>query len=506
MRVPGIPARDKQTAAGPTSGHLGRRQFLVAGGAAAALFGAPVARTSATAPRARAAADPAATGSWTAPFSLTLVSIHAVMLHTGNVLLFSWPNKTVGSDAVLWNPVSGKITNIALTYQRDIFCAGMTVMSDGRVFVAGGHIYQGAINDTQGVINTTVFDPASNAWTEGPLMSEARWYPTTMLLGDGTVITCAGTLNSGANATTIDHYNPATNRLTTLPSTASKAMATYPRMKLTTKGLLAWTNLATTWFLNPATATWAKGPALHSAGRGVTDTSVLLPGLTKIMEIGGSTAAGPTATCEILDTSAGTLAWAPTGSMNFARLWANTVLLADGTVLVVGGGQSGSYGSPIFTAEIYDPATGVWTAMAAQTAPRIYHSTAVLLPDGRVLSAGESHGSLAQTGEIFSPPYLFKGARPTISSAPGTLGYGQAFTISTPNAASISRVALVKAGSVTHSNNFDQRYVDCTFSAGSGSLSATAPPDSNHAPPGYYMLFLVNSTGVPSVASWVRVS
>ena len=515
MRVPGIPARDKQTVTGPTPGHLGRRQFLVAGGAAAALvggssarslFGAPVARAIATAPRARAAADPAATGSWTAPFSLTLVSIHAVVLHTGNVLLFSWPNKTVGSDAVLWNPVSGKITNIALTYQRDIFCSGTTVMSDGRVFIAGGHIYQGAINDTQGVINTTVFDPASNAWTEGPLMSEARWYPTTMLLGDGTVIACAGTLNSGANATTVDHYNPAANTLSTLPSTASKAMATYPRMKLTTKGLLAWTNLATTWFLNPATATWTKGPALHSAGRGVTDTSVLLPGLTKIMEIGGSTAAGPTATCEILDTSAGTLAWAPTGSMNFARLWANTVLLADGTVLVVGGGQSGSYSSPIFTAEIYDPAAGVWTQMAAQTAPRIYHSTAVLLPDGRVLSAGESHGTLAQTGEIFSPPYLFKGARPTISSAPGTLGYGQAFTISTPNAASISRVALVKAGSVTHSNNFDQRYVDCAFSAGSGSVSATAPPDSNHAPPGWYMLFLVNSTGVPSVASWVQVS
>ncbi len=516
MRVPGIPADGKQTAAEPARGQLGRRQFLIAGGAAAALaggssarslFGAPAARTAAAAPRrARAVAATAATGSWTAPFSLTLVSIHAVVLHTGNVLLFSWPNKTVGSDAVLWNPSSGKVTNIALSYQRDIFCGGMTVMSDGRVFVGGGHIYQGAINDTQGVANTTVFDPASNAWTEGPIMSQARWYPTTMLLGDGTVIICAGTINTGANATTIDHYNPAGGTLTTLPSSASKAMATYPRMKLTTKGLLAWTNLATTWFLNPATAAWTKGPKLNSAGRGVTDTSVLLPGLTKIMEIGGSTASGPTATCEILDTSASTLAWMPTGSMNFARVWANTVLLADGTVLVVGGGQSGSYGSPIFTAEIYDPATGVWTEMAAQTAPRIYHSTAVLLPDGRVLSAGESHGSLAQTGEIFSPPYLFKGARPTISSAPSAVSYGQGFTISTPNAASITRVALVKAGSVTHSNNFDQRYVDCTFTAGSASLSATAPPDSNHAPPGWYMLFLVNSGGVPSVASWVQVS
>ncbi len=436
------------------SGAVDRRRFLIGGGAAAmlaggfsarSLFGAPTAQAGRPVRARLAAADAASTGSWTAPFSLSLVSIHAVVLHTGNVLLFSWPNKTVGSDAVLYNPVTGKITNIALTYQRDIFCGGMTVLADGRVFIGGGHIYQGAINDTQGVANTTIFDPASNAWTEGPTMSQARWYPTTMLLGDGTVIVCAGTVNTGANATTVDHYNPATNTLSTLPSSASKAMSTYPRMKLTTKGLLAWTNLATTYFLNPATSTWTKGPKLNSAGRGVVDTSVLLPGLAKIMEIGGSTASGPTATCEILDTSAGTLAWTPTGSMNFARVWANTVLLADGTVMVVGGGQSGSYGDPITTAEIYDPATGAWTKMAAQTAPRIYHSTAVLLPDGRVLSAGESHGSLAQTGEIFSPPYLFQGARPVISSAPASVGYGQGFTISTPDAASITRVALVKA-------------------------------------------------------------
>jgi galactose oxidase len=490
------------------AGHLDRRRFLLAGtgGAAAVLFGAPRLTGLGGAPALKraAAATPATMGSWTAPFKLGLVSIHAVMLHTGKVLLFSWPNKTVGSDAVLWDPVSGGTTNIALTYQRDIFCAGTSVLSDGRVFIAGGHLYEGVFGN--GVANTTIFDPASNSWTEGPTMSEARWYPTTAELGDGTVMIFAGTETPKVSATTVDHYDPASNAITTLPAAADKSMITYPRMKLTTTGRLAWTNEATTYFLNPATSAWTKGPKLNSAGRGVTDTSVLLPGLTKIMEIGGSTASGPTATCEILDTSAATLAWTPTGSMNFARIWANTVLLADGTVLVVGGGTSGSYGDPVFTAEIYNPASGTWTEMAAQTAPRMYHSTAVLLPDGRVLSAGESHGSLDETGEIFSPPYLFAGARPTITSAPATLGYGQQFSVSTPDAASISRVALVKASAVTHSNNFDQRYVDCTFSASGGTLSATSPPDSNHAPPGWYMLFLVNSSGVPSVSSWVQVS
>jgi galactose oxidase len=490
---------------------MGRRQFLVAGTAGTAgavLLSGPSMAALLTGPSVKsrtAAATQATAGQWTAPFTLGLVSIHAVVLHTGNVLLFSWPNKTVGSDAVLWNPVSGSITSIALTYQRDIFCGGMTVLSDGRVFIAGGHIYQGPINDTQGVSNTTVFDPAANSWTEGPTMDVPRWYPTTMQLGDNSVRIFAGTVNSGAQATTVDSYVPSTGALTTLPASASKAMLTYPRMKLTTSGLLPWTNLATTYFFNPATSAWTKGPKLNSAGRGVNDTSVLLPGLTKIMEIGGATSAGTTNTAEILDLSVSPLAWKSTASMTFPRLWANTVLLADGTVLVIGGGTSGSYSGPVFTPERYNPVTATWTQMAAQTAPRMYHSTAVLLPDGRVLSAGQSQGSLQQTGEVFSPPYLFAGARPTITSAPTSVGYNQKFTITTPNFASIGRVALVKAGSVTHSNNFDQRYVDLTYASnGSTGLTATSPPDSNHAPPGWYMLFILSS-GVPSVASWVQV-
>jgi hypothetical protein len=493
---------------------LSRRRFLVGGGAAAALIGGPLAGSLVGAPArhtgrsgrpSEMASNPAVTGSWTAPFNLTLVSIHAVMLHTGKVLLFSWPNQTVGSDAVLWDPISGEITNIALTYQRDIFCSGTSVLADGRVFIVGGHIYQGALQPTQGVINTTIFNPATNSWTEGPVMSQARWYPTTTLLGDGTVIICAGTMNNGAGATNVDHYDPVSNTITTLPPTASKSMLTYPRMKLTTSGLLAWTNFPTTYYLNPATAKWITGPKLNSGSRSVTDTSVLLPRLTTIMEIGGTTASGVTGTAELLNLSASEPAWMYTASMHFPRLWPNTVLLADGTVLVVGGGTTGYYGGPVLAAEIYNPVTGIWTEMAAQTAPRMYHSTALLLPDGRVLSAGQSSGTYEKTGEIFSPPYLFHGARPTISDAPGTLGYGQAFTVTTPQAASISRVALVKAGAVTHSNNFDQRYVDCTFTTSGGTLLVTSPPNANHAPPGWYMLFLVNSTGVPSVASWIQV-
>jgi galactose oxidase len=499
----GGPARGLPPPAADSTGQLGRRQFLRAGAAGAVLC------SHSSLPRLlkgpSAAARPAMVGQWTAPINLTLVAIHAVVLHTGKVLLFSWPNKTIGSDAVLFDPVSQSLTNIALTYQRDVFCAGTTVLPDGRVFMAGGHIYQGRIDDTQGVKNTTVFDPAANSWTEGPDMNTARWYPTTVTLGNGTVRIFAGWLNSDTDAITAETYTPPPNTLTTLPPSANKAMLTYPRMKLTMSGLLAWTNLANTWFFDPATSAWTEGPALHSGGRGITDTSVLLPGLTKILEIGGSLSGHSTNTAEILDLSASTPSWHKTSSMHFPRVWANTVLLADGTVLVVGGGTSGSYTDPVLTPELYDPATATWTQMAAQLAPRMYHSTAVLLPDGRVLSAGQSQGLRGETGEIFSPPYLFMGARPTITSAPSSVGYHQKFTITTPNFMSIGRVALVRPASVTHSNDFDQRYVDLAYTSnGSGGLTAASPPDRNHAPPGWYMLFIL-AAGVPSVARWVQV-
>jgi len=337
-------------------------------------------------------------------------------------------------------------------------------------------------------------------------MDVARWYPTAIQLGDGTVRVFGGTTTTGSNAVTVDAYDPATNTLTTLPTTANKGLSTYPRARLTTTGLVVVTDRTPTFFFHPATSTWTSGPKPNLGARGVRDMSVLLPGLTKIMEIGGALSTGTTNTAEILDLSASTLSWQFTSPMNFGRIWANAVLLADGTVMVIGGGSGpGNYQAPIRTPEIYDPVAATWAEMAAQTAARMYHSTALLLPDGRVLSAGQSSGTLQQTGEIFSPPYLFAGARPTITAAPSSVTYNQQFSITTPDFASITRVALIKAGSVTHSNNFDQRYVDLAFqSDGTSGLNATSPPDFNHAPPGWYMLFILNS-GVPSVASWVQV-
>ena len=138
---------------------------------------------------------------------------------------------------------------------------------------------------------------------------------------------------------------------------------------------------------------------------------------------------------------------------------------------------------------------------------RTYHSTAGLLPDGRVLSAGaDTKLAGQQSYEIYSPPYLFNGPRPVITSAPTNVTYGQAFNIVTPDAASITRVAMIKATATTHANNMDQRYVDLAFTIGDGQVQTKSPASGKMAPPGYYLLVILNSNGVPSVMPFVQIN
>jgi hypothetical protein len=146
--------------------------------------------------------------------------------------------------------------------------------------------------------------------------------------------------------------------------------------------------------------------------------------------------------------------------------------------------------------------------LAAQQVQRTYHSTALLLPDGRVYSGGSDNGDQTTDHEIevYSPPYLQQGVRPTITSAPSSLSYGQRFTIGTPDASSITRVALIKVESTTHATRFDERFVDLSFTIGAGRITATAPPSGTYAPPGYYYLDILNSSGVPAVMPFVLLN
>ena len=200
--------------------------------------------------------------------------------------------------------------------------------------------------------------------------------------------------------------------------------------------------------------------------------------------------------------------------MNFARTYHTMVLLPDGNVLVTNGGQTTNaigVNTAVHQAEMWSPATQEFSRLASMVAPRLYHSTALLLPDGRVLVAGGGRFNPINeptdqlSSEIYSPPYLFNGARPVISSVPGTIQIAATFTVITPDALQISSVALIRLGAVTHAFDQNQRYVPLTFQQAPGGLTVHSPSSANLAPRGHYMLFIVNSNGVPSVASIIKV-
>jgi hypothetical protein len=455
-----------------------------------------------------AAADPATTGEWGAPFDLGVVGIHSTLLPNGKVLLFSSPVSGPGTEAREWDPATGTVAAVNQPYFRDAFCAGHSLLPDGRLFVSGGHVPNTTHVEGLGVKETDVYDPSTSSWSPGPLLSEARWYPTTVATSDGKVLSFAGQADESTPAATVESYDPESNTMSTLPSSADKILPEYPRMTLLPSGKMffggPWRG---TLLFDPATNKWSRVGNMQFGGRG-NGAEVLLPGLKKVLTFGGNSAGAVTNTAEIIDFSASKPSWRYTGSLNLARQFANGVLLPDGKVLAVGGGTGGSYdvANAVKRTELFDPETETWEEMEAQIAPRIYHSTAVLLPDGRVFSAGMDFGSYKFTGEVYSPPYLFKGPRPTISAAPSSVGYDQVFTIATPDADDVSRVALVRPGSTTHAINPDQRYVDLTFGASdSNTIVATGPKDGKVTPPGWYMLFITSSSGVPSVASWVHV-
>jgi len=460
-------------------------------------------------------------GQWSQPQNLGMLAIHGAVLHTGKVLLWGYPIGRNGgpSPARLYDPVANTVTDVTLPFPVDIFCAGQSLMRDGRVMVAGG------LDDfhypaDSGIFNSTIFDPASNTWSTGPLMNASRWYPTTLPMPDGTILVASGTANNGTQIQiSMESYDLSTNTWTLLPSSANMPTPNddYPLFNVLPNGDIFWaaprlTQLGSNLY-NPTTQTWSFvgnlnfGPREHAA-------DILLPKSQKVMIVGGSStkAGGPTATTEIIDFSQPNPAWVYGPSLNIARYNDNLIYLADGTILAIGGNQASNYTTPIEQPELFDPVAGTWTLMAPQSASRGYHSTSFLLPDGRVLSAGSDSGvALQMTYEIYSPPYLFNGPRPTITFSPASVLYGQTFNITTPDATSIRRVALVRPGATTHANQMDDKhYVDLAFRVnaartGPVQITATAPASANSAVPGYYMLVIVNAEGVPSVMPFIQL-
>jgi len=270
---------------------------------------------------------------------------------------------------------------------------------------------------------------------------------------------------------------------------------------------------------SPTTQSWSfvAWTIYGDTGERTYGSSVLLP-LTpannydpKVIIMGGDNPA--TDTTEIIDLGVSSPTWQQGPRMAQKRVEMEATLLPNGKVLVSAGSAiDEEVSTASLKAELFDPASNSFSPAGSNAFPRLYHNVQLLLPDGTVWLAGvnPAQGTYEKHMEIYMPSYLFNAdgnpaSGPQIKSVSTVVTYGKTFSVQTPDAATISSVVFMKLGSVTHSFDMDQRYVGLSFTKGDGSLTADVPQNSNLLPPGYYMLFLVNSAGVPSVANFVQI-
>src|SRR6266496_5241233 len=384
------------------------------------------------------AQDPGTVGQVSSVMTWPYKAVHAQVLPTGKVLW--WPSFNLGDNPTLWNPSTN--TNTPATHAgANIFCSGFAFLPDGQLLVAGGHI-----NNYVGLPNAYTYNPLNDTWTRLPDMNNGRWYPTSTTLPNGDVLAISGTITSGNYNVEPQVWQTAAASWRDLTS-AHLALPFYPFMFVAPNGKVfyAGPSQATRYLNVSGTGTWNLvannnfGTRNWSSAVMYDDGKVLLTGGSPCAPYSSSTTCTelPTATVETINLNSSTPAWKYTGLMvTGGRKLHNATLLADGKVFVTGGSRGSEDPNtqpknPAYESELWDPAIGTWTQMASLTTIRTYHSIALLLPDASVLSAGGDFGGAS--AEIYSPPYLFKGARPTITSAPTNVTYGQSFVVGTPD-------------------------------------------------------------------------
>jgi hypothetical protein len=479
-------------------------------------------------------------GQWsTMSQTIPINPIHVALLNNGKVLVVAGSGNcpplqsgcptgppygpSNGSGALLLDPVSGQ-TIAQFSSSWDMFCNGMVLLPDGRALVDGGTLHY---DPFQGEPQVAIFDPATNTFSNTRNMADGRWYPTVLTLGDGRVMAFSGLKETGTTNSSVEFYTVGSGWSTQYFAPWKPDL--YPRLHLLPNGEVFYSGAQTTSKLfDPATTTWNTNVATTNyGGTRAYGTSVLLP-LTPannydplIVIMGGGSPA--TNTTELIDMGAATPKWVSGLNMSQERIEMNAVILPNGTVLALGGSVNDEdTGSLSLNADLFDllsvdlnanpPNLGTVSSAGMNATERLYHSVALLLPDATVWVAGGNpkQGTYNNTMEIYQPAYLFnpdgtKAMQPSITSAPSFISYGDSFNVTTPDAANISSAVLVRNGTVTHAFGMDQREVGLSFTAGNGVLTLTAPPNGNIAPPGYYMLFILNDSGVPSVAAFVQV-
>jgi hypothetical protein len=427
----------------------------------------------------------------------------------------------------VWNPADDTDRS-AQTYSDDLFCSGHAWLPDGRLLVAGGAPI-GSLRATH------IFSPSATggAWTKVNDMQQARWYPTVLTLPDGRILAV-----SGSGATGVEVFDGTNWSL--IAGATRDFRELYPSLHLIPSGEIFYSRAGwamadtvdtTTAFLRmtgPATGVWTSlgQQQFHDRQEGMAVVQIdatVAPPTTRIHVIGGGYTGVPAArnpqSVETIDVTTLTgAAWAaPADTMNYPRTNANGVLLPDGTIFIVGGQRAGKWAAdpqPVLEAEIYDPTSSPpsFTLTPPMEFPRQYHSIAVLLPDGRVLCAGgidPTHPTERdqRSMEVFSPPYLDRGPRPVIMSAPNAATYGSVITVATNDAARVSSVVLIRPNAVTHHTDAGHRFVRIPIVATTAAtIDVRAPADGAIAPPGPYMLFLVDDDRVPSIGHFIRLS
>jgi hypothetical protein len=411
--------------------------------------------------------------------------VHAALLRTGRVLFI-----TADETTLLWNPsdptpatFENPVNQPHLTPDAasgySVLCGGHSFLSDGRLLVVGGGGYGPHDKAKWGY----KFDPVSKSWTRtaGGMVHD-RWYPTVLTLGDRRIgdshevlVVC------GHGAGDMEIYDEASDSFREVTSGDNKPFPNlYPGLHLLPDNRVFYSR--TGWasagpgggpFLGDdqsgyfaltgvSTGAWTDiAPVTPSMPDRTKGMSVLLLNGTaaqpRILVLGGSDSSN-NATYEIIDaaslsptTNWGTATPFPDGE---SRSLASAVLLPDGTVFVCGGIQRTN--SPC---ALFNPATNSWSPMAALPSVRDYHSVALLLPSAQVAMAGWNNTTI----EIFDPPYLHRGARPTISSAPSSVQRGEKFDITSADASAISKVVLARPMAVTHQTDTEQKILELPF-------------------------------------------
>ena len=476
-----------------------------------------------------------APSSWTAVFPLTVNPIGVANLPNGKLMtwsaydLYNYEGDiglTTGQTYTsIFDPVamqSGAAT--VTTTGSDMFCPGTTNLPDGRILVNGGSSSP----------KTTIFNPVSGNWTSDAAMNIPRGYEANTLLSNGTVFTLGGSWNnnpggkSGEVWTNGSGWSELTN-VPELPYIGPDPAGTYRGdnhmwLFAQSNGMVfhAGPSAAMHWINTAGTGTTASAGNRADDAYSMVGNAVMYD-VGKILKAGGAPAydngIATTASYTInLNNGVNVTKIAP---MTYPRGFSNGVALPTGQVLIVGGQtvtDAFSDTGAIFIPELWDPLTGVFQQLAPMQTPRVYHSTAILLPDARVFVGGGGQCGAGCSAnhfntEILTPPYLLNAdgsaaTRPTITSAPATAARGTYMAITT-NSPVVS-FALMRSSSTTHTVNNDQRRIPLTVQAdslngASNNYIVSVPSDAGVALPGYYMLFAINAQDVPSVAATVQI-